>query len=55
MVSDLDYEVIHFPASKRDYCKIEQKNNIFINVFCYENELTYPVYVSDQNLPENKQ
>ena len=31
-----------------DYCKIEQKNNICINVFCYENELTYPVYVSNK-------
>ena len=31
-----------------DYCRIERKNNICINVFCYENGLTYPVYISDQ-------
>ena len=31
-----------------DYCRIERGNNICINVFCYENDLTYPVYVSDQ-------
>ena len=45
MVNDLDYEGIKFPVSKGDYCKIEQKN-----VFCYENELTSPVYVSDMDL-----
>ena len=48
MVNDLHYEGIKFPVSKKDYCKIEQKNNIYINVFCYENDLTYSVYVSDQ-------
>ena len=48
MVKNLDYEGIAFPVSKRDYSKIEQKKNICIKVFCYENGLTYPVYVSDQ-------
>ena len=48
MVNNRDYEAIKFPVSKKDYCKIEQKNNICINIFCYENGLTYPVYVSDQ-------
>ena len=48
MVNDIDYEGIKFSVSIRDYCKIEQKNNICINVFFYENDLTYPVYVSDQ-------
>ena len=47
MIHDLDYEGITFPVSKKDYCRIERKNNICINVFCYENNLTYPVYVSD--------
>ena len=50
MFNDLDYKGIEFSVSKRDYCKIEQKNNICINVFCYENYLAYPVYVSDENL-----
>ena len=31
-----------------DYYRIERGNNICINVFCYKNDLTYPVYVSDQ-------
>ena len=48
MANDLDYESIEFPVSKKDFNKIEQKNNTCINVLCYENELTYPDYVSDQ-------
>ena len=48
MVNDLDYEGIKFLVSKRDYCRIERQNNSCINVFCYENNLTYPVYLSDQ-------
>ena len=48
MVDDLDYEGIKFHVSKKDYCRIERQNNICNNVFCYENGLTYPVYVSDQ-------
>ena len=48
MINDLDYEGIKFPVSKKDYCRIERQNNICINAFCYENGLTYPVYVSDQ-------
>ena len=45
--NDLDYEGIEFPVSKKNYCRIEIQNNICINVFCYENGLTYPVYSSD--------
>ena len=48
MINDLDYEGIKFPVSKNDYCRIERQNNICINVLCYENGLTYPVYLSDQ-------
>ena len=48
MVNDLDYEGIEFPVSLKDYSKIEKKNNICINVFCCENDLVYPVYISDQ-------
>ena len=49
MINDLSYEGIKFPVSKKYYCRIERQNKICINVFCYENNLTYPVYVSDQN------
>ena len=48
MINDLNYEGTKFPVSKKDYCKIERQNNICISVFCYENELTYPVHVSDE-------
>ena len=48
LVSKLNHEGVNFPASKKDYCKIEIQNNICINVFCYNNKLTYPVYFSDQ-------
>ena len=52
MINDLNYEGIKFPVSKKDYCKIEKKNNIFIDVFSYENDLAYPVYVSDLKFKE---
>ena len=48
MVHDLDYERIKLPVSKKDYYRIERQSNICINVFCYENGLTYSVYVSNQ-------
>ena len=50
MINDLDYDGIKFPVPKRDYYKIERQSNICINVFCYENGLTYPVYVSDKKI-----
>ena len=46
MISDLNCEGVEFPVSKKDCCKIEKQSNICINVFCYENELTYSVYLS---------
>ena len=33
---------------EKDFSEIEMKNNISINVFCYENKLTFPIYVSCQ-------
>ena len=48
MVNDLDYEDTEFSVSKKDFDKIEKKYNICINVFCYEDNLVYPVYASDQ-------
>ena len=37
-----------FLCEKKDFSKIEMKNNICINVFYYENKLTFPIYISDQ-------
>ena len=50
MINDLHYEGIKFPVSKKDYCKIERENKIYINIFCYGNNLTYPVHLSDQKV-----
>ena len=50
MANYLDYEGIKSPVSKKDYSMIEQKNNICINVFCYENDLICLLYISDQHL-----
>ena len=44
-IDTVDYEEIGFPLSKNDVNKIEVKNKICINVFCYESKLTYPVYI----------
>ena len=48
MVNDLNYEGIELPVSRKDFSKIEKKNNIYINVFCYENNSVYHVYVSNK-------
>ena len=48
LANDLDYNGVEFPVDKEDFSKIETKNNICINVFCYENKLTFPIYNSDQ-------
>ena len=53
LVSKLNYEGINCPVSKKDYCKIEVQNKICINVFCYENKVVYPVYLSDQKLSDS--
>ena len=37
-----------FPVSLKDYHKIEEQNNININVFGNENKQFYPIYVSKQ-------
>ena len=48
MINDLNSGRIKLPVSKKNYCKTERQNNICLNVFCYENNLAYPVYLSDQ-------
>ena len=47
-ISNLDYDGIEFPVQEKDFNKIEVKNNICINVFGYEDELVFSIYVSDQ-------
>ena len=38
---------------EKDFSKIEVKNNICINVFGYEDELVFPIYVSDQKFEDS--
>ena len=33
---------------EKDFSDIETRNNICINLFCYENGLVFPIFVSDQ-------
>ena len=48
LANDLDHDRVAFPVREKDFSKIEKKNNICINVFCYENKLVFPIYISDQ-------
>ena len=48
LVKELDYDDVDFPVQEKEFSEIETKSNICINVFCYENRLTFPIYVSDQ-------
>ena len=38
---------------EKDFSKVEVKNNICINVFGYEDELVFPIYVSDQKFEDS--
>ena len=49
---NLNYDKIKFPVEEKDFEKIEVQNNICINVFGYENELIFPIYVSDQKFKD---
>ena len=53
LASELNYERINFPVSKKDYCKIEVQDKICINVFHYEDKVVYPVYLSDQKFSDS--
>ena len=48
LANDLDSDGIEFPVREKDFSDIETRNNICINVFCYENGLVFPIFVSDQ-------
>ena len=46
--NDLVYDRVGFPLREKDFSKIETKNNICINVFCYENKLVFPICIPNQ-------
>ena len=48
IAEECNYDGTGFPVQEKDFDKIEIKNNICINVFGYENELVFPIYISDK-------
>ena len=44
LINDIDYKGIDFSVSKKDFSRIEVKNCICINIFCYEEKLTYSTF-----------
>ena len=53
LLNNLNYDGIEFPVQENDFSKAETKNSICINVFCYENKLTFRNYISDQNFSDS--
>ena len=49
----LNYQRVDFPVSKKDYGKIEVLNKSNFNVFCFGNNVVYPVYLSDQKFDDS--
>ena len=45
--------MMEFPVRKKDFDKIEVKNNICINVLGYENRLLFPIFFSDQKFKDS--
>ena len=48
MFKKLNYQGVDFAVTKKDYGRIETLNGINVNVFCYENKVINPVYLSNQ-------
>ena len=53
-ISNLDYDRIEIPVQEKGFRKIEVKENICINVFGYDDELVFPIYVSGQKFEGSK-
>ena len=49
----LDDDGTDFTVREYDFAKIEKKNNICINIFCYEDELVFPKYILDQKFEKS--
>ena len=49
-INNLNYDGIEFPGQEKDFSKIEKKNNICINVFCYEDKLIFQITFQFKNL-----
>ena len=45
---NLNYDGVELRVEEKDFKKNEAQNNICINVFCYKNEMVFPIHVSAQ-------
>ena len=50
IADDLNYDGTEFLVPKKKISRIKTKNNIRINAFCYENKLTFPIYILNQKV-----
>ena len=48
IASTLDYSGIDFPMKTHDYELVEERFEMNVNVFCYENKI-YPIYISKKS------
>ena len=48
LVKELDYDDVYFSVQEKDFSRIKTRNNICINLFGYENRLTFSIYVSEE-------
>ena len=53
LVNDINYDGAWFPGWEKGFSEVEEKNSIRINVYCYENKLTFPIYISDQKFEKS--
>ena len=53
IANSLNYDGVAFPVPENDFSKVERKNSICTNVFCYENKMTLPIYVSDKKCEDS--
>ena len=42
-----------FLFEKKILTRLKKNNNICTNLYCYENKLTFPVYISDQKFEKS--
>ena len=52
-IDRLDYSDIEFPVTTKQYNKIENQNEININVFGYEEKQPYPIYISKEKYEDH--
>ena len=53
VAEELNYDGVELPLQEKDFSKIEVKSNIYINVFCYENELLFLIYISKHKFEDS--